>query len=770
MNRAAYLNRTFFAVLLLALLLPLAALAQTVEPDYEAWGKVADRTETAIENDRASTAAFEELRSEIVIWRQGFLNATETNAQRIATLRAQIQSLGPLPAEGEPAESDEIVQRRKTLNEQLTRLQAPALTADEAYTHADGLIGEIDVIVRNRQTSEMFTLGPSPLLPTYWPRALDELQGSYNGLRLEYTAAWENPIQNKTLRDRLPAVLGLVVLGIILLVRGNTWIKALDSSLQKRALIRGFLGRFLVSTGQIALPMLGIYVIAEALNFSGIAGSRVQIVIDGLPFWAGILIVGRWLAGLIFTESQETAIYQLGAETNRIARALIFGLTLVLSVYELMSVLIIHELYADEARVVIGFVLVVLGSFLLFRLAQILTVYWRASDDETGYRRRILILIGRGMLLAAVVSPVLAAIGYEKAANALVFPAIQTLGPIGLVIVLQKLVGEIYVLITREEDGREALVPVLLGYVLAAASLPLLALIWGARLADLSELWTRIQEGLSIGESRISPTDFLGFVLVFVIGYTITRVLQGALRTTVLPKTRIDAGGQNAIVAGTGYIGIFLAAVLAISSAGIDLSSIAIVAGALSVGIGFGLQNIVSNFVSGIILLIERPIALGDWIEVGGQMGYVRDISVRSTRIETFDRTDVIVPNSDLVSGQVTNWTRGNLRGRVIVPIGVAYGTDTRQVEEILLDIAMSHPNVMQNPAPSVYFQGFGASSLDFEIRAILIDVNYILNTKSDINHEVTKRFTEAGIEIPFNQSEITIRNLEDWLDREKTS
>ena len=224
-----------------------------------------------------------------------------------------------------------------------------------------------------------------------------------------------------------------------------------------------------------------------------------------------------------------------------------------------------------------------------------------------------------------------------------------------------------------------------------------------------------------LGDTRVSISDFITFIIIFSIGYTLTRLLQSALRLSVLPNTKIDTGAQNALVTGVGYIGIFFAALIAITSMGLDLSSLAIVAGALSVGIGFGLQAIVSNFLSGIILLVERPIKVGDWIQVGAYSGYVSKIAVRATTIDTFDQANVIIPNADFISGTVTNMTHLSKRGRVKVPVGVAYDSDPVFVKEILMDIVSLNANILKSPDRQYFYLDLAQTVLILKYEAFCV-------------------------------------------------
>ena len=212
---------------------------------------------------------------------------------------------------------------------------------------------------------------------------------------------------------------------------------------------------------------------------------------------------------------------------------------------------------------------------------------------------------------------------------------------------------------------------------------------------------------------------------------------------------------RNSIRTGASYTAIILALLVAFAAAGVNFGNIAIVAGALSVGIGFGLQSIVNNFVSGLILLAERPIKVGDWVSVTAGEGTVTKINVRATEIETFDRCSIIVPNSSLISDAVQNWTHGDLMGRAKVLVGVSYDADPQQVHDILVKCAQDHPRAMAYPLPSVLFKDFGASSLDFEVRVFINDVNWVAFVASELRFSIHKALKEAGIEIPFPQRDV---------------
>jgi small-conductance mechanosensitive channel len=718
--------------------------------DYALWERMAERAETEIENRNTATERMEEIRTQLAKWRAALQNAQSANSARIATLRQQIDALGPAPAEG-ATEADEISARRQELASQLVKAQAPGIAAEEAYRRADGLIDEIDRTLRERQADQLLQLWPSPLNPGNWPEAAIGFADTVQRLWDETTEAWDDPKARGELFDNLPLIIVLVIVAVALVVYVRRWIERFAERLQQGASVRGrHFWALIASLGGIVLPTLGVIALSWALLASGMVGEVGSLIALALPFAGFVVFSAAWLGARAFPRLQgEGAVLPLPPERRAEGRFLSVLMGLVIAANMLRSAAMDAQAYSDATTSVMSFPILLTGGLVLMRLGRTLRKTRETDDKSASYSLRLIQLLARGLTALGALGPVLAAFGYVQAAEAVIYPAMMSFALVTFLFILQRLLGDAWALITRQEEaGRDALVPVLAGFVLSIASLPVLALIWGARFSDLTELWTRFTEGFQLGSTKISPSNFMVFAILFVIGYMLTRLFQGALRSTILPKTKMDQGGQTALVAGVGYVGVFLAALIAINAAGIDLSGLAIVAGALSVGIGFGLQQIVSNFISGIILLVERPVSEGDWIEVGGVQGKVRAISVRSTRIETFDRNDVIVPNADLITGRVTNWTRFNLSGRIIVPVAVALGSDTRKVETILKQIAEEQPLAILNPPPVVAFMGYTPTQLTFEIRVILRDVNFGLQVRSDMNHLIMQRLTEEGIHI----------------------
>jgi len=251
-----------------------------------------------------------------------------------------------------------------------------------------------------------------------------------------------------------------------------------------------------------------------------------------------------------------------------------------------------------------------------------------------------------------------------------------------------------------------------------------------------------------IGDVTISPSSAIAAIGLFFVVLAAVQGFRRWLDTRLLPLTRLDTGLRNSISSTLGYLGFISAALTAASSLGIGVEKLAIVAGALSVGIGFGLQSIVGNFVSGLILLWERAIRVGDWVVVGDEQGYVRRINVRSTEIETFDRATMIVPNSNLVTGVVKNWLRGDRVGRIKVAISPHPGVDPEQIRDILLAAARAQEGVLRIPAPQVMFLGMEALAFKFELWCYVEDVEKSSRVRSDLHFDLHRRLSEAGVQI----------------------
>ncbi len=274
-----------------------------------------------------------------------------------------------------------------------------------------------------------------------------------------------------------------------------------------------------------------------------------------------------------------------------------------------------------------------------------------------------------------------------------------------------------------------------------------------------------MESSWDIGSTSISFGGIINFFMVIIAASIIAKIIKGLLEEELFPRISLPRGVPGAISMLVRYFIIGWGLYVALDSAGVKMSSLGLLAGALGVGIGFGLQNIVANFISGLILAFERPIQTGDTIEVGTLMGDVKEIGVRASTIKTFDGSEVIVPNSNLITHEVTNWTLSDRRRRRDIEISAAYGTNPRKVLEIIRNIATDHPSVIKNPGVWATFEGFGASSLNFKVR-FWVSFDIGLTVKSEVAMNIYDAFEEAGIRIPFPQQDLHIKSFDPTVQK----
>jgi small-conductance mechanosensitive channel len=265
---------------------------------------------------------------------------------------------------------------------------------------------------------------------------------------------------------------------------------------------------------------------------------------------------------------------------------------------------------------------------------------------------------------------------------------------------------------------------------------------------------------VKIGNSTVTLVGLIFFACAISLVFLSELLLRRYLIRRFLQRTHLQPSMQYAIGKIGGYIFMAIGLYISLKLVGIDLSSLAFVAGAIGVGLGFGMQNIISNFVSGLIILAERPISIGDRVELGEVAGQVTKINLRSTNIVTNDNITIIVPNSDFITNKVTNWSYGDPTVRIRLPVGVAYGTDLERLKRLLLEVASEHPKVLREPASEVFFSGFGDSSLNFELGVWTSEMtSKPRRFRSELNYAIERKLRENQIELPFPQRDLHLRS-----------
>jgi potassium efflux system protein len=745
----------------------LEAIKRTLDEAEAASGREGLRPQALIDLRQTVAAAREELQARIA-----------DLEPRVAEAEARLKQLGPAPARDAPPEGAAVAAERERLASAFGELDGALKQTRLLAVHAEQLAARLAERRQTLYARELFERSASVLNPSFWIEAADALPERMRNLGA-LLRWWAGAVRDRGPLPILTGALLLLSIGFAAVALTRWWLPRFDirSAAETRlAKARTGVVVFLVLALRTPLALVGCLFVLQIL---GLWPDRFEELGAGLVAAVVAAAFGRGVArGLLAPDRPERrliAVHDLAVPC--LHDYLVWSTRAVGAIILLQSV---HNILLAPSAIVFAthalFALAVAG--LLWRLVRCLL---RAKAQAGGELvapapwARLLIWLVIVLIVGALVG------GYVPFAAFVALRAVVAGAVIGLLCLLFPGIDALFTeaLNERTERGQalaanlgvaprnigliNMLLSALLRVLLAVAAL---LLIIGPRdfsTVDLVDSFRRVPLAVRMGEITISLQALLGAATVVIVALLITRVVQRWLQTQVLPRTSLESGLQHSIATIFGYVGIIAAISLALGSLGIDLQKIAFIAGALSLGIGFGLQAVVSNFVSGLILLAERPIRVGDSIVVKGEEGWVRRIRVRATEIETYDRASVIIPNSDLITGVVKNWTHANTMGRIVVKVGVAYDCDPEQVRDILTGLANEHPQVLKTPPPRAFLVAFGDSALDFELRCVVANVENGPVAKSDLHYAILKRFREAGIEIPYPQREVRFRRESDF-------
>lgn len=721
---------------------------------------------TSDEDLRQIPQKLEELRENILQQRARLTPRLEDRRERLA-------KLGPVPADGAPKESDAIAAKRQDLESQIAALDGQLRQSDLLIVRAAQVISRA-----NDARRERFTESLSRPVPNFYsvviPTALEKIPQQFSRT-LDAVGEWISEALGKGII--FFALLLLAPLGVAVLTgRIIRRLTAVQTRVQEEELPslqdRGV--ALIKNTLRTCLPIFAGLTVFYLISTS--AGLTAPTFDTFLP---RALLVTAW-AILLASLVRETLLPQdrsmaIVPATDAVARKVATLLWVLIAVWLADKLLELKDLVVFTPYHVAVFRSAVVAALCGLLIASVLWVIQSgpqvrqaALSGWRGWLFSLFAILAGAILLSAL-------LGYQALAHFFSTHAVSTAGVLWIMYLLHLAAESMSSAsaisgqaidddLDEEEDmGAPSLLTMriiaslMLDIAILLVGITVLSLLWRFDWVEVKGWIQSAFFGFQFGPIRISLQSVLVALGVFVLGLALTRFAQRWVAGRVFAGRKSVSGLHESIRIGIGYLGFVLAALAGLSYLGVDFSNIAIVAGALSVGIGFGLQSIFNNFVSGLILLAERPIKIGDYIQVGNYEGTVKKISVRSTEIETIHRQSVIIPNATLITDPVSNWMHIDRSCRLDIPVGVDYGTDVEQLRSTLLDVARAHRGVLRHPPPVVHFAGFGDSSLDFELRVFLRDVRNRIGWSSELRFAILEALREANITIPFPQRDVHV-------------